>query len=309
MIGLLVIIIIFQYRRYKDEQSNLKYAYTKIRQITTQQTDEKLLLHTEDLYFKELLIEINRLLEYNQKTVASYHKMEISIKKMLSNISHDLRTPLTVIMGYIEVILNDPQLTKEESIQLLGKVHNKTIEVLELMRKFFDLVKLESGDHDIEITKININEICKANILGFYDILTTKNIQVIIDIPEDPIYYAYGNEEELHRILNNLLSNAVQYGIDGKIIGLTVSANDTNILIEVWDKGKGISEHHKDRIFERMYTLEDSRNRLYQGSGLGLTITKRLVEKMGGDIQVISHPYQKTCFTVYLKRYTTWSSI
>jgi signal transduction histidine kinase len=76
------------------------------------------------------------------------------------------------------------------------------------------------------------------------------------------------------------------------------------VYVDVWDKGKGISALHKDLVFERMYTLEDSRNKSYQGSGLGLTITKRLVEKMDGEIQLNSKPYEKTTFTVKLNRIT-----
>ncbi|ANF97772.1 sensor histidine kinase [Paenibacillus bovis] len=299
----LLLLVLFQRHRYKQQQANLLYAHTKLKAITDQRTEEKLLLQTEDIHLKALLNEINRLLEHNQKTAASYYQMEISIRKMLSNISHDLRTPLTVVLGYLEVILNDPELTRQEVDVLLAKVHNKSIEVLHLMKKFFDLVKLESGDHEIEISKIDVSEICQANILAFYDILTARDIEVVIDIPDDRPCLAYGNEEELHRILNNLLSNAIQYGSEGHVVGLSVYRHNKHIGIDIWDRGQGIGEKHQDRVFERMYTLEDSRNRLYQGSGLGLTITKRLVEKMGGTISVTSTPYQKTVFTVMLKSY------
>ncbi|MNF01916.1 Alkaline phosphatase synthesis sensor protein PhoR [compost metagenome] len=76
------------------------------------------------------------------------------------------------------------------------------------------------------------------------------------------------------------------------------------MYVDVWDRGKGIGELHQDRVFERMYTLEDSRNQSYQGSGLGLTITKRLAEAQGGTVKVHSRPYEKTVFTVKLKRIT-----
>lgn len=110
------------------------------------------------------------------------------------------------------------------------------------------------------------------------------------------------HEEALDRILNNLLSNAVRHGGDGKVIGLGLREDERFVYVDVWDKGKGIREAHTDRVFERLYTLEDSRNRDYQGSGLGLTITKRLAEKMGGDILLDSRPHEKTTFTVKLRR-------
>ena len=114
--------------------------------------------------------------------------------------------------------------------------------------------------------------------------------------------YAFGNLEALDRIMNNLISNAIKYGNDGKYIGLNLSCDDNFTYVEIWDKGKGIDETNIEKVFERMYTLEDSRNKLYQGSGLGLTITKNLVNKLGGEIFLESTPYEKTSFTFKLKR-------
>ncbi|MDQ1147543.1 signal transduction histidine kinase [Bacillus sp. SORGH_AS 510] len=292
-----------QYRSKKNNQENLTYIHKKLKEIINAQTDEKLLLHTDREDMKQLLIQINRLLEHNQKIMASYNKTEISMRKMLSNISHDLKTPLTVVLGYIEIMLNDQNRSQEETDNLLQKVHGKTVEVLELIKKFFDLAKLESGDKDIPLTRVNMNEICRKNILGFYAVLSSKGFDVVIELPDENLY-ALGNEEELDRILNNLISNAIQYGSEGKVLGLTLRQDDQSVFVDVWDKGKGISELHKDLVFERMYTLEDSRNKSYQGSGLGLTITKRLVEKMDGQIFLASKPYEKTTFTVKLNRIT-----
>jgi signal transduction histidine kinase len=259
--------------------------------------DAKLLVQTDDEQLKKILIEINRLLEHNQKMNADFIRTEISMRKMLANISHDLKTPLTVVLGYMEIMMNDPNNGKEH----LQNVHDKTMEVLDLIERFFDLAKLESGDNDIPLSRINMNELCRKNILGFYEVLTTKGFEVEIDIPENNLY-VLGNEEALERIFNNLISNSIQYGGDGKVIGIKLHSDDKYVYADVWDKGKGIHALHNDLVFERMYTLEDSRNKKFQGSGLGLTITKRLVEKMDGEIQLISKPYEKTTFTIKLKQ-------
>ncbi|MBO0959804.1 sensor histidine kinase [Neobacillus sp. MM2021_6] len=293
----------YQYKVRKNEKGNFTYIHKKLKQIIDNQTDEKLLVHTGDEELKQILIEINRLLEHNQKMMASYNKMEASMRKMLSNISHDLKTPLTVVLGYIEIMLNNPNRTNEETKELLQKVNVKTVEVLDLIKKFFDLAKLESGDKDLPLTRVNMNEVCQKNILQFYEVLSAKGFDVVIELPET-IQYALGNGEALDRVLNNLLSNAIQYGGEGKVLGLTLRSDQQYVFIDIWDKGKGISELHKDLVFERMYTLEDSRNKSYQGSGLGLTITKRLVEKMDGHIFLNSKPYEKTTFTVQVKRIT-----
>ncbi len=303
IILILLCIIYLQYRFQKVRSTNIKYIHEKLDSIITKGTSEKIMVVTDDKELKALLVEINNLLDCNQKVLADYTKSEILIKKMLSNISHDLKTPLTVVLGYIETIKLDNGISSEEREVLLSKVQNKAMEVIELINNFFDLAKLESRDKDIPLTRVNMNEICKKNILAFYDILTTKGFEVSIDIPENNIY-AMGNEEALDRIMDNLISNAIKYGNDGNILGLSLRYDEDYVYVDIWDKGKGVDEIHRDHVFERMYTLEDSRNKLYQGSGLGLTITKRLVEKLGGEITLHSKPYEKTIFSFKLKRIT-----
>ncbi|WP_066259703.1 sensor histidine kinase [Neobacillus drentensis] len=303
IIFMLALLNFLQYRCKRHRQENLTYIHKRLKRMIDAKTDEKLLLHTDNTDVKQLLIEINRLLEHNQKMMANYNKTEISMRKMLSNISHDLKTPLTVVLGYIEIMLNDSNRSNQKAEVLLEKIHDKTGEVLDLIKKFFDLAKLESGDKDIPLTRVNMNELCRKNILNFYEVLTLKGFDVGIELPEENLY-ALANEEELDRVFHNLISNAIQYGAAGKVLGLMLRSDEQSVYVDVWDKGKGISELHKDLVFERMYTLEDSRNKSFQGSGLGLTITKRLVEKMDGQILLTSKPYEKTTFTVKLKRIT-----
>ncbi|MGH4141158.1 sensor histidine kinase [Clostridium sp.] len=303
IIFILVCIILFQYKIAKERTVSLKYIVNKLNKIEKETTNEKILVVTEDKALRQLLVEINGLLDFSQKVFADYTKKELSMVKMLSNISHDLKTPLTVVLGYIETIKLDKDITREEREILLSKVHNKTLEVIELINKFFDLAKLESGDKEISISRININEVCRKSILDFYENLTGKGYEVDINIPETCIY-VLGNIEALERIMNNLISNAIKYGSLGKYIGLNLSYDDNFAYVEILDKGKGIDEINVEKVFERMYTLEDSRNKLYQGSGLGLTITKRLVEKLGGEIYLRSKPYARTSFTFKLKRIT-----
>ncbi|MCP6680861.1 sensor histidine kinase [Bacillus nakamurai] len=292
---------IFLFRSRLNLKTEIKYIGNKLGKIVREETGERLLLYTDDKYIKSLLIQINNLLDHNQKIKGNYNSIELSMRKMLSNISHDLKTPLTVILGYIEIINNDKSLTAERIMNLLKTVNLKTVEVLALINRFFELVKLESGDKKLNSSRIDICEVSRKIILDYYEILISKEFEVVIDIPEDPVFVS-GDEDAIERVLNNLITNAIQYGSDGKMVGLKIRIADNDAFVEVSDKGKGINELHKDRVFERMYTLEDSRNINYQGSGLGLTITKRLVEQMGGSISLDSVPYQKTIFSVRLKR-------
>lgn len=296
-----VCVNIFLIQHRISQQEEVTYIKNKLSSIMQDETGEKVLLNTDNKVMKSLLIQINRLLDHNQETVANYINIEQSMRKMLSNISHDLKTPLTVILGYIERVNGDKNLTTEKRIHLLKTIHLKTEEVIDLINRFFELTKLESGDKKIISSRIELSEISRKIILEYYDILINKEFEVSIDIPEEPVY-VWGNEEAIERVLHNLISNAINYGTDGKMISFRIIVGENNVYMEISDKGKGISEYHKDKVFERMYTLEDSRNFEYQGSGLGLTITNRLIEKMEGSISLDSIPFQKTTFTVGLKR-------
>ena len=244
----------------------------------------------------ELQSEINCLLLERQKVKAEFKKGEIASKKMLANISHDIKTPLTVILGYLEIM----RLTGADD-EMLKKVEAKARKVVELINQFFTLAKLEAGDTNLTLSKINVSEICRESALSFYEILLQKDFEVEISIPEGAVY-VQGDKDALQRILFNLLSNAVRYGSDGKYLGIFLREEKNSVSIDVTDKGKGIKKEFADRIFDRLYTMEDSRNREVQGNGLGLTIAKNLAVQLGGDLYLDSIPDIRTAFTVRLKK-------
>ena len=266
-----------------------------ISEILAADSDEKIMAFTDDKALMELYGQINRLLLDRQKVKTDYKRQEIASKKMLANISHDIKTPLTVILGYLEIMrLNDPE------DEQLKKVEAKAVQVVELINEFFTLAKLEAGDMNLEITKINVSELCRENVLGFYELLLQKEFEVDISLPEQNIF-VQGDKESIERILNNLLSNAIRYGSDGKYIGIFLRKEGSFVYLDVVDKGKGIEKDFAPRVFERLYTMEDSRSRQIQGNGLGLTIARNLARQLGGDILLESAPGIKTVFTLKLK--------
>lgn len=281
----------------RGTRAKLKEITEKLSEILEQDTDEQIMVFTDDKVLMELCGQMNLLLLDRQKIKADFRKQEIGSKKMLSNISHDIKTPLTVILGYLEIM----RLRDCEDVTL-QKVEAKAKQVMDLIDQFFTLAKLEAGDKKIEMVKINIRELCRETVLGYYDILIQKNYAVDIIIPEQQIF-AQGDMESINRILNNLLSNAIRYGSDGKYIGLFVREDLDFVYIDVVDKGKGIEKQFAASVFERLYTMEDSRNRSIQGNGLGLTIARNLARQMGGDLLLQSEPGVRTVFTVKLRRY------
>ncbi|RGC24143.1 sensor histidine kinase [Hungatella hathewayi] len=255
------------------------------------------MIFTDDKVLAELADLINRLLEDRRTLKADYRCQENASRKMLSNISHDIKTPLTVILGYLEIMRMD---SPDE--EMLKKVEDKAGQVLEMMNQFFTLAKLEAGDTELEAVQIPVNEVCRESILDFYEILSQKGFEVDINVPEKAVY-VLGDREALHRILCNLVSNAVRYGGDGNYIGLSIRYEQEWVYIDVRDRGKGIDKVFADSVFDRLFTMEDSRSRRIQGNGLGLTIARNLAKQMGGDIILQSEPFAETTFTVKLKRF------
>ena len=297
-IVILLITVLYQQFAFRTGiQKKIQKISEKLKEITDTNSSERVMVFTENKEIMELAAQINRLLENHLKVKADYCRSEIASKKMLSNISHDIKTPMTVILGYLEIMRINGTSTDE----MLGKIEQKEENVMELINQFFTLAKLESGDMDIELSRIDVCEVCRESILDFYGILTNKNFQVDIDIPETSVY-VHGNKEAIQRILFNLISNVIRYGADGKYLGISLRTDKNAVFIDVIDKGKGIDKNFAASVFDRLFTMEDSRNRNIQGNGLGLTISKNLALQLGGDIILDSTPNVKTVFSVKLKK-------
>ena len=299
VVCLLFLVVLYQRFIFgRGIQAKIKRMNKKLEEILETGSDEKVMVFTDNPVLMELGGQINRLLIDRQKIRADFKREEISSKKMLANISHDIKTPLTVILGYLEIM----RLNHADN-EMLKKVETKANQVMNLINQFFTLAKLESGDTNINLGKVNINEICRENVLEFYDILLQKDFDVDLFIPETAIF-VQGEKEALQRILYNLLSNVIRYGSDGKYLGVFLRQDKSNVYIDVVDKGKGIEQEFASNVFDRLYTMEDSRNREIQGNGLGLTIAKNLAKQLEGDLFLNSIPNVKTTFTVKLKKIT-----
>lgn len=302
IILLLLVYIIFQELAQRSRNKIILQIKNQLELKKENDSNEVVMVLTNDKEITEMLISLNKVLETKREDTVKFRRMELSMKRMLANVSHDLKTPLTVISGYMEMLQQQENISLSEQKRIINQVNEKTTEMTELVNKFFDLAKLESGDKDIPLTKVDISEICRKNILLFHDLIDSKGLEVFIGIPEKPVY-ALGNIEALNRVLSNLISNALKYGAAGNVIGLNLTEDDSTVSIEIYDKGTGINEIEQYKVFERMYTLEESRNKEFQGSGLGLTITKKLMEEMQGSIMVYSTAFEKTSFICTLKKY------
>lgn len=297
-IAVLLGVVLYQRFVFRiDTQAKLREIHQKLKEITDTGSDEKIMVFTENNELMELSAQINRLLENHLKVKADYRRSEAASKRMLSNISHDMKTPMTVVLGYLEIMRLHGGAVQE----MLAKTEQKAQSVMGLIDQFFTLAKIEAGDTDITLSRVDLCEICRESILDFYEMLTKEDFQVEIKLPENSVY-VQGNEEALQRILFNLISNVIRYGSDGKYLGVFLRTDPKRAYVDVTDHGQGIDQAFAENVFDRLFTMEDSRNRNIQGNGLGLTIAKNLALRLGGDILLESTPYVKTTFTVKLKK-------
>jgi signal transduction histidine kinase len=249
-----------------------------------------------------LSAELNMLMDRFQSTLEEKQKLEVSHKQLISNISHDIRTPLTSLLGFVEVLQNSNTLSREEQKDYLNIIHAKGLFLYKLIQDFFELSKLEAEDTEMLMDKVDLADKAREVLAAFYQDFVMHGIVPEIKLPEHSVY-VHGNRAGLERILQNLLSNALKYGKDGGVIGITLREEADRVWLEIWDKGKGIPENDLPLLFNRLYTVEASRNEKMRGSGLGLAIAKQLVEKQNGAITVSSAPGLHTTFSFYLMKF------
>lgn len=302
--AVLAVLVLYQQFAFRaGTQKKIREIHRKLKEIQDEGSGERVMVFTDNKELMELAAQINRLLEESAKVEADFRRLEISSGKMLSNISHDLKTPLTVIRGYLEIMRTrgGTVLEGQTDQQMLEKTEQKAKELMELIDSFFSLAKLEAGDTEIALSRLDICEVCRESVLDFYEILTEADFQVEIGLPETAVCVS-GNREALQRILSNLVSNVIRYGSAGKYLGVFLRTDGQSAYIDVVDRGKGIDSAFAQSVFDRLFTMEDSRSRSVQGNGLGLTIAKRLAEQMGGNLTLESVPHVRTTFTVRLRR-------
>lgn len=250
----------------------------------------------------KLSTELNMLMDRFQSTLEEKQKLEISHKQLISNISHDIRTPLTSLLGFVEVLQNSNTLSQEEQRDYLNIIHSKGLSLYEMIQDFFELSKLEAEDTEILLEKVDLADKAREVIAAFYQDFVMNGITPEIMLPEHAVY-VQGNSAGLERVLQNLVSNALKYGRDGGVIGVTLREEADKVWMDIWDKGKGIPENDLPLLFNRLYTVEASRNEKMRGSGLGLAIAKQLIEKQNGGITVSSNPGIYTTFSFYLMKF------
>jgi two-component system, OmpR family, phosphate regulon sensor histidine kinase PhoR len=241
--------------------------------------------------------ELNVLMDLFEDILEKQRRLELSHKQLIANISHDIRTPLTSLTGYIEV-LRSQALTDGERGEYLDVVYLKARALHRMIEELFELAKLEADDTAPELTAVDVCGVVKETLAACYQDFARAAVTPRIELPDGPVT-ALGNRDAIERVLHNLLSNAVRHG-GGGTVRVSVEADGGRAYVRVKDTGRGIAQADLPYVFDRLYTADSSR--AAGGAGLGLAIAKQLIAKQNGEIGVRSEPGVETEFFFYLPK-------
>ncbi len=286
---LLLVLYVKELRKNHKMENDYNYINSRLLDIVNHEESNYILVPSDLNIVKETAENINFLLEKFYDRQIDYRRGQKTILQIFTNISHDLRTPITVLKGYIEMLYLQSQKTDLSPAlrTTIEKLEHNSQDLVHSVNNLFNIAKIQSGDMILDIQKINLTQICHEILLEFYNLLEKENFRVEIHIKDKPLY-ANADADAISRILKNLIDNAIKYGSSGKFLGLSLYEKNNHIFIDIEDHGKGISETDKKYIFTRTYTVDRKK-----GNGLGLAISQGLASSMGGSISVFSIPRKK----------------
>ena len=237
--------------------------------------------HLDDITtYKELMPFINTIQEQH-KNILMNAKMR---QEFTANVSHELKTPLTAISGYSELIQNG-MTNEEETIRFAGEIHKSAKRLLTLINDTIRLSQLDTSEQKVIYEAIDLYKIAEdcVNMLKF----SAENHGITISIHGTNAYLE-GNKEMLEEVVYNLCDNAIRYNNEGGKVDVTVKPVKGKIYLCVEDNGIGISKEHQERIFERFYRVDKSRSKSTGGTGLGLAIVKHIIQQHGAHMELTS---------------------
>ena len=249
----------------------------QLEDLSAGRTEKKISLTLVDARLNELAAQINENMELQKQLRIDTRKSEQRLKDSIAGVSHDLRTPLTAIIGYIQM-LERSGLSGEQQ-EKAAVILKKADTMRELVESFFELSVMESGQSELAEEPVNFTNIVSEAVVDFIPRFEAAELEPDVDLGDKSLYMA-GDRTALRRIVQNLLSNALKYTA-GRV-EVTLEERDGEIILTVANEVKPDTPPDMERLFERFYTADDSRN---SGSaGLGLYIVKLLAEKMQGAV-------------------------
>lgn len=293
-IALLLAVIIGLVLRLVEIRRTAGHILTVLEDIEKGNANRRVFLHGKGT-LSEIGYKINTLAEAHQGQIADLEKSEQAHKRLLTSLSHDVRTPLTSLLGYLDA-LHAKVVTGDEEEHYIEIARNKAYDLKNLVDILFEWFKLDSKERTFHYEKTDINEYTRSLIIDWIPVFEQKGIELEVAIADDECTVAL-DRDAYARIMNNLIQNVVIHS-GGNRLRIEIAPDEGAVFIKVSDNGSGVPEAKLPYLFDRLYKCDDARSE--RGSGLGLSIVKELVTAHKGTVSVTSVPDERTTFTVAL---------
>lgn len=248
---------------------------------------------------QRVVTSVNSLVDSVISSIEEERRIEKSKDELITNVSHDLRTPLTSIIGYLGLVEDRQYHSEEELLKYTNTAFNKAKQMKSLVDDLFEYTKMRQTDTPLTIAHLDLTQMMAQLAASFELEANEKGMTLVTDVGDDPIHIE-ADAEKLGRVFNNLIGNALKYGGDGKHIYLRAKQlNDREVAVSVENDGSKIPSAALGQVFERFYRVEESRSKATGGTGLGLAIAQSIVSLHGGYIYVTSDD-DLTRFVIHL---------
>lgn len=287
-----------------ERQKYIEYLLTKmtneIEFISEGHFNEKVTIE-DNRVVGELGTKVNNIITQVEKSVIDQKKSAQTKNDLITNVAHDLRSPLTSIVGYLELINEDRYKNEVELRYFIQIIHQKSKNLHELMNDLFEYTLVQNKESLLNEVPVSMEEMLNQLVVQFQVQVHEAGMEIrqYFSTVSNPIVMGDGNK--LARLFENLIQNAIRYGKAGKYIDISLTESDKLIEVEITNFGQVIPEMDLPYIFERFYRGEKSRSHQTGGSGLGLAIAKSIVELHGGQIEVDSSLGRTTFRVKFLK--------
>lgn len=275
-------------RRIRQEEAHWREVLRRIRRGER----EKIFSRRQDV-MADIGYELNAIIDEKQKHIEHLQKADAANRLILTSLSHDVRTPLASLLGYLEA-LNTGIADSEEEKEYISVAHRKANDLKAYIDNLFEWARLNSNERQFQLETVEINEYTRELLIEWLPTFEQSRISLAANIGDDEVRVAV-DRLAYKRILDNLIQNAVNHGHCTRI-GIAIARRSEAAIIEVSNDGRVIPVDQLPYIFDRLYKCDSSRSD--KGSGLGLAITKELVAALHGDISVTSDPEQGTVFSI-----------
>ncbi len=272
---------------------------TALRRFTTGEFNRRLPVQSSD-ELSEMAKAFNFMAETIETNMQQLHTNDRQRRELIANISHDLRSPLSSIQGYLETILmKQKELPAEQQKEFLEITQRNVIHLNRLVNQLFELSKLDSNEVQMHPEPFSLTELVQDIVLKFKPLTNEKNISFDTTIPER-IPLVFGDIGMIERVISNLIDNAIKYSPSQGIIFITLQNNQQSVRFMIKDQGPGISQTDLPHIFDRFYMADKSRTKGNHGSGLGLAIAQRILKVHHSELSVESKSGKGTEFAFSL---------